>query len=76
MSLPYKISTLLYCFSPTDDILLLERHQEPNLGLWSPCGGKLDISTGESPYACACREAGEEIGASTCGQATCTSPAS
>ena len=37
----YKIATLLYCFSQHDDILLLERAQEPNLGLWSPCGGKL-----------------------------------
>jgi len=43
-------------------VLLLERAKEPNLGLWSPCGGKLDIKTGESPYACACREAREELG--------------
>ncbi len=42
--------------------MLLERAQEPNLGLWSPCGGKLDIAAGESPYACACREAAEEVG--------------
>jgi 8-oxo-dGTP diphosphatase len=62
MGLPYKISTLLYCFNETDEILLLERHQEPNLGLWSPCGGKLDTQTGESPYACAGREAFEEMG--------------
>ena len=64
MDLPYKISTLLYCFNVQDEILLLERKQEPNLGYWSPCGGKLDTGTGESPYACACREAGEEIGLS------------
>jgi 8-oxo-dGTP diphosphatase len=62
MGLPYKISTLLYCFNDRDEVLLLERKQEPNLGYWSPCGGKLDIETGESPYACACREAFEEIG--------------
>jgi 8-oxo-dGTP diphosphatase len=62
MTLPYKIATLLYCFSERDEILLLERAQEPNLGLWSPCGGKLHTDTGESPYACACREAGEELG--------------
>lgn len=61
-SLPYRISTLLYCFSEQDDVLLLERAQEPNLGLWSPCGGKLRTDTGESPYACACREAKEELG--------------
>jgi 8-oxo-dGTP diphosphatase len=64
VSLPYKISTLLYCFSPRDDLLLLERAQEPNRGLWSPCGGKLHMDTGESPYACACREAAEELGLS------------
>lgn len=62
MALPYRISTLLYCFSPAEDVLLLERAQEPNQGLWSPCGGKLKIETGESPYACACREAEEEVG--------------
>ena len=40
----------------------MQRHQEPNLGLWSPCGGKLNSAEGESPYACACREAEEEVG--------------
>jgi len=43
-------------------VLLLERAQEPNRGLWSPCGGKLKMATGESPYVCACREAREETG--------------
>jgi 8-oxo-dGTP diphosphatase len=62
MKLPYKIATLLYCFDAEDRILLLERAKEPNLGLWSPCGGKLHTGEGESPYACACREAAEEIG--------------
>jgi 8-oxo-dGTP diphosphatase len=62
MSLPYKIATLLYVFNERDEILLLERAQEPNRDLWSPCGGKLKMDTGESPYACACREAHEEIG--------------
>lgn len=61
MVLPYRIATLLYCFNRRDEILLLQRTQEPNRGLWSPCGGKLHADTGESPYACACREAGEEI---------------
>jgi 8-oxo-dGTP diphosphatase len=28
----------------------------------SPCGGKLHQDVGESPYACACREAFEELG--------------
>jgi len=62
MSLPYKIATLLYCFNKRDEVLLMERAQEPNLGLWSPCGGKLHTEEGESPYACACREAEEELG--------------
>jgi 8-oxo-dGTP diphosphatase len=62
MSLPYQIATLLYCFNENDEALLLERAREPNLGLWSPCGGKLHREQGESPYACACREADEEIG--------------
>jgi len=62
MALPYKIATLLYCFNLRDEVLLLERAHEPNLGLWSPCGGKLHTDEGESPYACACREAHEELG--------------
>ena len=57
MILPYKVATLLYCFSERDEVLLLERAQEPNRGLWSPCGGKLKMDLGESPYTCACREA-------------------
>jgi 8-oxo-dGTP diphosphatase len=59
---PYRIATLLYCFNERDEILLMERAQEPNRGLWSPCGGKLHTDEGESPYACACREAAEELG--------------
>jgi 8-oxo-dGTP diphosphatase len=62
MILPYKVATLLYCFSEHDEVLLLERAQEPNRGFWSPCGGKLKMDSGESPYACACREAHEETG--------------
>jgi 8-oxo-dGTP diphosphatase len=62
MPLPYKIATLLYVFNERDEILLLERAQEPNRGFWSPCGGKLKMDIGESPYVCACREAHEEIG--------------
>jgi 8-oxo-dGTP diphosphatase len=61
MPLPYKIATLLYCFNERDEVLLMERTQEPNCGLWSPCGGKLMTDIGESPYACACREAAEEL---------------
>lgn len=62
MALPHKISTLLYVFDAEDRVLLLQRLKEPNRGLWSPPGGKLDTALGESPYACARREAGEELG--------------
>jgi 8-oxo-dGTP diphosphatase len=62
MELPHKIATLLYAFNSQDEVLLLHRRLEPNRGLWSPFGGKLDAPRGESPYACACREAREEIG--------------
>ncbi len=60
--LPHKIATLLYGFNEADEVLLLHRSQEPNRGLWSPPGGKLKEGLGESPYACACREAAEETG--------------
>ena len=60
--MPHQISTLLYCFNERDDVLLMQRAKEPNLGLWSPAGGKLRTDTGESPYGCACREAHEEMG--------------
>ena len=62
MALPYTIATLLYAFNPADEVLLLRRNREPNRGLWSPCGGKLETASGESPYACGCREAREELG--------------
>lgn len=58
----HKIATLLYCFNEADEVLLMERAQQPNLGMWSPCGGKLHTDVGESPYECACREAEEEMG--------------
>jgi 8-oxo-dGTP diphosphatase len=60
----HKISTLLYCFNAEDEVLLMRRAQEPNLGLWSPPGGKLHVEEGESPHGCACREALEELGIS------------
>ena len=60
--LPYKIATLLYAFNTRGEVLLLERAQEPNRGLWSPPGGKLHQADGESPFACAIREAHEELG--------------
>jgi 8-oxo-dGTP diphosphatase len=58
----HTIATLLYCFNEQDEVLLMERAQEPNLGVWSPPGGKLHIDEGESPHQCGCREAAEELG--------------
>lgn len=62
MTLPLIISTLLYGFNARDEVLLLRRVRPPNQHLWSPPGGKLKTDLGESPYACACREAQEEMG--------------
>lgn len=62
MDIPHKISTLLYGFNAMDEVLLLHRTRNPNQGRWSPPGGKLKTWLGESPYACACREAHEEMG--------------
>jgi 8-oxo-dGTP diphosphatase len=56
------LATLLYCFDPDERLLLLKRHRPPNVGRWVPPGGKVEVSKGESPYACACREADEEAG--------------
>jgi len=59
--LPFKISTLIFVTNAQGEHLLSQREKSPNKGCWSPIGGKLDMSTGESPYECARREAGEEI---------------
>lgn len=59
--LPYKIATLLYAFNRQDEVLLMRRNKAPNLGLWSPAGGKLEQALGESPYQCAVRESAEEL---------------
>lgn len=60
--LPFKISALIFVRNETDEHLLIQRRKAPNLGCWSPIGGKLDMETGESPYECAIREVNEEIG--------------
>lgn len=60
--LPFKISALVFVRNPDDKHLLIERRKAPNLGCWSPVGGKLDMHLGESPYECARREVMEEIG--------------
>lgn len=62
MSLPYKISTLVYLHNAAGELLLLQRRKSPNEGLWSPIGGKLEMGTGESPFEAARRETLEETG--------------
>lgn len=60
--LPYKISVLVFIENRAGEQLLMLRAKQPNLGVWTPIGGKLEMATGESPFECAARETGEETG--------------
>ena len=60
--LAYKIAVLVFIENDNNEHLLLLRAKPPNLGAWSPIGGKLETSTGESPFECAVRETREEAG--------------
>ena len=53
-ALPYKISALVYLHNNKGELLLMQRNKAPNKGLWSPIGGKLETSTGESPHEDRC----------------------
>ncbi len=59
-SIPFKISVLIFLKNHEDRHLLLLRNKKPNKNKWSPIGGKLEMSSGESPYECAIRETAEE----------------
>jgi 8-oxo-dGTP diphosphatase len=61
-SLPYKICVLVFLENAAGEQLLMLRAKPPNLGAWSPIGGKLELATGESPFECAARETFEETG--------------
>ena len=61
-NLPYRIAVLCYLYDQDDRLLLLHRNKEPNVGCYSPIGGKLEALIGESPHACAIREIHEESG--------------
>ena len=61
-SLPYRLACLCDLRDAQGRILLLRRVKEPNKGLCSPIGGKLDMASGESPAQCAVREIREEAG--------------
>jgi 8-oxo-dGTP diphosphatase len=60
--LPFKISVLVFLKNPAGQFLLIQRRKAPNLGCWSPIGGKLEMAIGESPFECALRETEEETG--------------
>ena len=60
--MPYKIAVLCYICNSRGELLLLHRARKPNQNRYSPIGGKLEQSIGESPYACTLREIAEEIG--------------
>jgi 8-oxo-dGTP diphosphatase len=60
--LPYKISVLVFIENAAGEQLLLLRAKQPNLGVWTPIGGKLEMTIGESPFECAIRETAEETG--------------
>lgn len=58
----YKIAVLVFIKNDKGEHLLLLRAKPPNLGTWSPIGGKLETAIGESPFECAVRETAEETG--------------
>ena len=60
--LPYKVSVLVFIENHAGEQLLMLRAKQPNLGVWTPIGGKLEMATGESPFECAARETEEETG--------------
>ena len=44
------------------EVLMMRRNKQPNLGLWVAPGGKVELD--ESPHDCALRELAEETGLS------------
>ena len=61
-TLPYKIAVLCDLRDAEGRVLMLHRAKDPNKGLYSPIGGKLETAIGESPAQCAQREIFEEAG--------------
>jgi 8-oxo-dGTP diphosphatase len=62
VNLPYKVAVLCYLWDADGRILMLHRKKPPNVDMYSPVGGKIEISRGESPHECAVRELHEETG--------------
>lgn len=44
-ALPFKISVLVFLRDEAGRLLLLQRTKAPNIGCWSPPGGKLEMAT-------------------------------
>lgn len=55
-----RIPTVLVYAVQDDRVLLMHRNKEPNLGLWTAPGGKIELD--ESPHDAARREMQEETG--------------
>ena len=60
--LAYKLAVLVFIENKAGEHLLMLRAKQPNLGVWSPIGGKLETGIEESPFECAVRETFEETG--------------
>jgi len=56
----HEVSTVVVYARREGKVLLMHRNKEPNLGLWTAPGGK--IESGESPHETARREMAEETG--------------
>lgn len=61
-NIPYKLAVLCYLYDTDGRLLLLHRLKEPNSGMYSPIGGKVETMEGEGPHDCALREIREEAG--------------
>jgi 8-oxo-dGTP diphosphatase len=53
---------LCYLYDADGHVLMLHRRKQPNMGMYSPIGGKLEVTQGEGPHECAVREIREEAG--------------
>ncbi|MFT3781671.1 MAG: NUDIX hydrolase [Nibricoccus sp.] len=60
--LSHKLAVLVFLENAAGEHLLIKRAKMPNLGNWSPIGGKVETAYGESPFECAARETEEEAG--------------
>ena len=60
--LAHKLAVLVFLENKAGEHLLMLRAKQPNLGVWSPIGGKVETGAGESPFECAVRETFEETG--------------